>query len=215
MGQLDCGAILFDLDGVLIDSTPCVSRVWRQWAVEHHLDPEGVVHAAHGRRSIETIAKVAPHLDAETENVEVERRELADTEGLIVIEGAADLLKALPAGRWTIVTSGTRPLATMRLQVGGLPVPGQMVTANDVALGKPHPQPYLKGAEMLGLPISDCVVIEDTPSGLKAAKAAGARSFGVPTTYPPDELKDATVLLDSLRQLRANPLPDGRIRLDW
>lgn len=215
MPHLECSGILFDLDGVLIDSTPCVSRVWKQWATEHHLDPEEVVHIAHGRRSIETIAKVAPHLDAEKENIEVERRELADTDGLLVIDGAAELLRSLPPGRWTIVTSGTRPLATKRLQVAGLPVPDKMVTANDVVHGKPHPEPYLAGAAMLGLPISECVVVEDAPSGLRAAKQAGAQAFAVPTTYPPDELGDATVLLSSLRQLRASAVPPARIRLDW
>lgn len=215
MGQLECSGVLFDLDGVLIDSTPCVTRVWRQWAVEHHLDPDEVVHIAHGRRSIETIAKVAPQLDAETENVEVERRELEDTDGLTVFPGAAELLHSLPQGKWTIVTSGTRPLAVKRLQVGGLPVPDRMVTANDVTLGKPHPEPYLKGAGVLGIPIANCVVVEDSPSGLRAAKAAGARSFGIPTTYKVEELGDATVLLWNLRQLRATVLGDGRIRFEW
>src|SRR3954453_17052550 len=95
MGTIECRGMLFDLDGVLIDSTPCVSRVWRAWAIEHGLDPEHVIHVAHGRRSIETIALVAPELDAEAENLEVERRELADTEGLTVFPGAVELLKSL------------------------------------------------------------------------------------------------------------------------
>jgi sugar-phosphatase len=215
MGIMQCSAILFDLDGVLIDSTPCVTRVWREWAKEHNLDPDHVVHVAHGRRSIETIALVAPHLDAEAENIEVERRELADTEGLTVFPGAPELLRSLPAGRWTIVTSGTRPLATLRLQVARLPVPERMVTADDVTQGKPNPEPYLKGAETLGFKAEDCVVVEDAPSGLKAAKAAGCRTFGVPTTYRREELTDATVLLDSISQLRAKRTSEGKIELLW
>ena len=215
MGLLVCRAVLFDLDGVLIDSTPCVSRVWRAWAVEHGLDPGHVVHVAHGRRSIETIRLLAPELNAEQENHEVERREMEDTDGITVIPGAKELLASMPEGGWTIVTSGTRPLATLRLKVAGLPVPTAMVTADDVTLGKPHPEPYLKGAQILHAEPKDCVVIEDAPSGLKAAKAAGMRSFGVPTTYSPDELPDATVLLNSLRQLRASMVSDGRIRLEW
>jgi sugar-phosphatase len=210
-----CKGVLFDLDGVLIDSTPCVTRVWRDWAVEHDLDPDHVVHVAHGRRSIETIALVAPHLDAEAENIEVERRELADTEGLTVFPGAPELLRSLPSGKWTIVTSGTRPLATLRLQVAGLPVPERMVTADDVTHGKPDPEPYLKGAEKLGFKPEDCVVIEDAPSGLKAAKAAGCRSFGVPTTYPREELGEATVILDSISQLRLNSTSESTIELQW
>jgi mannitol-1-/sugar-/sorbitol-6-phosphatase len=215
MGKMECSGVLFDLDGVLIDSTPCVTRVWRQWAVEKGLDPDHVVHVAHGRRSVETIALVAPELDAEAENLEVERRELADTAGLTVFPGAPELLRCLPKGKWTIVTSGTRPLATLRLQVAGLPVPERMVTADDVIHGKPNPEPYLKGAEMLGLGPEACVVLEDAPSGLKAAKAAGCRSFGIPTTYPREELIDATVILDSLRQLKAERTENGAIMLHW
>jgi sugar-phosphatase len=215
MGKLQCSGVLFDLDGVLIDSTPCVTRVWRQWALERRLDPDHVVHIAHGRRSVETIALVAPELDAEAENVIVENRELHDTEGLTVFAGAPELLKSLPPGRWTIVTSGTRPLATLRLQVAGLPVPERMVTADDVTLGKPNPEPYLKGAQILGFDPNDCVVLEDAPSGLKAAKAAGCRSFGIPTTYRPEELGDATVLLNSLSQLRADFDETGEISFHW
>jgi mannitol-1-/sugar-/sorbitol-6-phosphatase len=215
MGKMECSGVLFDLDGVLIDSTPCVTRVWRQWAVEKGLDPDHVVHVAHGRRSVETIALVAPELDAEAENLEVERRELADTAGLTVFPGAPELLRSLPKGKWTIVTSGTRPLATLRLQVAGLPVPERMVTADDVIHGKPNPEPYLKGAEMLGLGPEACVVLEDAPSGLKAAKAAGCRSFGIPTTYPREELTDATVILDSLRQLKVELSENGAIMLHW
>ena len=213
--MMECSAVLFDLDGVLIDSTPCVTRVWHAWAVERGLDPDYVVHVAHGRRSIETIQLVAPHLDAEAENVNVEQRELADTEGLTVFPGAAELLHSLPQGRWTIVTSGTRPLATLRLNVAGLPVPERMVTADDVTQGKPDPEPYRKGAELLGfLPVA-CVVVEDAPSGLKAARAAGCRSFAVPTTYRTEELGEATVLLESLNQLRAKAYNQSGILLTW
>ncbi len=216
MPQLDCAAVLFDLDGVLIDSTPCVTRVWRQWAMEHGLNPDEVVHIAHGRRSIETVRIVTPQLDAELENQEIEGREIADTEGITVFDGAADLLRSLPPTRWTIVTSGTRPLATKRLQVAGLPIPERMVTGNDVVNGKPHPEPYLRGAEMLGVPIEECVVLEDAPSGIRAAKAAGASVLAVPTTYPREELSHATDVLDTLKQLKAERVSSGgQIRLEW
>lgn len=214
MGHITCRGVLFDLDGVLVDSTPCVTRVWHAWAVEHGYDPGEVVKIAHGRRAIETVQLVAPHLDSAAELKELERCELADTDGLTVIDGAAELLAALPPDRWTVVTSGTRALATKRLQVGGLAVPAKLVSADDVALGKPNPAPYLKGAELLGLSPQDCVVVEDAPSGLKAAVAAGMQSFGVPTTYPADELQEATVLLRSLAQLRASA-QNGVIHLEW
>src|SRR5664279_1438987 len=140
MPSFVCQGILFDLDGVLVDSTPCVTRIWSAWAQEHGLDPEYVVHAAHGQRTIETVRKVAPHLDAQRETNLMEQRELNDTDGLRVLPGAKELLAALPTGRYTIVTSGTRLLATKRLQVVGLPVPPKMITADDVTRGKPDPE---------------------------------------------------------------------------
>src|SRR6185369_484916 len=122
-------AILFDLDGVLVDSTGSVGRVWKLWAERHGLDPTAVIKSAHGRRSIETIRANAPWLDAEDENVIVEQAEIDDTLDLAIIPGASQLLSTLPADRWTIVTSGTRPLATSRLKAPGLPVPDKLVTA--------------------------------------------------------------------------------------
>lgn len=215
MHSFETKAILFDLDGVLIDSTPCVTRVWTRWAIEHGYEPAEVVRIAHGRRAIETIQIVAPHLDSETELTEIERRELDDTEGLVVIPGASDLLNSLPPDRWAIVTSGTRALATRRLQVAGLPVPDKMVTADDVTLGKPNPAPYLAGATMLGLAPPDCVVVEDAPSGIRAANAAGMRSFALPTTYVAAELHEATVLLRNLAQLRPMTNGNGSLTIIW
>jgi sugar-phosphatase len=202
MNSLQVSGILFDLDGVLVDSTPCVTRVWRAWAVEHGLNPDHVVHVAHGRRSIETIQAVAPNLDAAKENTEVERRELNDTDGIVVFDGAAALLRSLPPDAWTVVTSGTRPLATKRLQVAELPVPARFVSADDVTNGKPNPEPYLKGAEYLGLLAASCLVIEDAPSGISAARAAGMRVLAVPTTYPVEELHEADGLMRSFAQFR-------------
>jgi sugar-phosphatase len=194
--------ILFDLDGVLIDSTPCVTRVWRTWAVEHKLDPDYVIHVAHGRRSIETIQMLAPDLDAEQENNEVERCELNDTDGITVFPGAIELLRSLPANAWTIVTSGTRPLATKRMQVAGLPVPARFVSADDVVLGKPNPEPYLKGANCLAIEPGDCLVFEDAPSGIKAAHAARMKVLAVPTTYAAEELQEADGILRAIAQAR-------------
>jgi len=142
-------AILFDMDGVLMDSTPSVERVWRTWAVKHGLDPEHIADQAHGRRSIETIRAVAPELDAEKENLKVEQMEIDDKEGVTALPGAAELLAHLPADKFAIVTSATRPLAVARLGYAGIPVPRYMITADDVANGKPSPEPFLKGAALL------------------------------------------------------------------
>lgn len=218
MNSLQVRGILFDLDGVLVDSTPCVTRVWRAWAVEHGLDPDYVVHVGHGRLSIETIQTVAPGLDAEKENIEVERRELNDTEGVVVFDGVASLLRSLPPDAWTVVTSGTRPLATKRLQVAGLPIPARFVTADDVTNGKPNPEPYLKGAEYLGFPATECLVIEDAPSGIRAARTAGMKVLAVPTTYSVEELHEANGLMRSFAQLRVAAIgKDGNrhLSVNW
>ena len=177
MGSIECGGVLFDLDGVLVDSTPAVARVWHGWAIDHGYDPMEVVRIAHGRRAIETVELLAPHLDSNAELAELERRELGDTDGLTVFEGAARLLASLPADRWAVVTSATRRLAYQRLRLAGLPVPRKLVSADEVKLGKPDPAPFLRGAELLGLRPGDCVVIEDAPFGVEAAHRAGMTAF--------------------------------------
>ncbi len=161
-----CEAILFDLDGVLVDSTPCVTRVWSAGREEHGLDADHVVHVAHGRPTIATVREVAPHLDAQGETDRIEQMEISDTDGLRVLPGAKELLANLPPERYTIVTSGTRKLATRRLHVAGLPVPGTMITADDITKGKPDPEPYLAGARALGRDPNRCLVFEDAPSGI-------------------------------------------------
>src|SRR5713226_4521495 len=140
MTEIHCSALLFDLDGVLIDSTPAVTRVWRQWALEHGFDPEEVVARAHGRPSLTTVREYLPNANHAAENREVERREMQDLEGVVPLPGALDLLASLPEDRWTIVTSCTRALAEVRLRAAGLPIPQSMITSNDVTNGKPHPE---------------------------------------------------------------------------
>jgi len=189
--EISCRGILFDMDGVLLDSTPAVARVWRQWAIEHGFNPEEVVSAAHGRPSISTIRDYLPGSDYEEENREVERRELADLKGIVPWPGAIELLRSLPLERWAIVTSCTRPLAEVRLRAGGLPRPNFFVTSDDVKNGKPSPDPYLRGAQMLGLNPADCVVVEDVPAGVCSGKAAGCRVIALCTTMPEASLKDA------------------------
>jgi len=201
MPTFHCAAILFDLDGVLVDSTRSVTRQWRLWAQEHSIDPDRTVSIAHGRRSIEVIRILAPHLDAEKETVRLEAREAADLEGVEVMPGAADLLRSIPDGRWCVVTSGTRRLATSRLRLANLPIPKVLVSADDVVRGKPHPEPYLKGAELLGMKPQDCLVIEDAPFGIEAAHAGGMKAIALPTTFPAEELKSADAIAEKLAQI--------------
>ena len=196
MIQTRCRALLFDLDGVLIDSTPAVARVWRRWALEHGLNPETVVRMAHGRPSRSTIRELIPatNLDPailDKEDREVERREIEDLDGVVLLPGASQLLNSLPPDRWTIATSCTRALAEVRLRAAGLPVPANMITSSDVKIGKPDPEPYLKAAAKLGVAAQDCIVIEDAPAGVSAGKAAGARVIAFLTTMLRRDLEDA------------------------
>jgi sugar-phosphatase len=201
MPTFRCAAILFDLDGVLIDSTRSVSRQWRRWAGENKIDPEKVLEIAHGRRTVEVLQLLAPHLNVEAEVKRIEKREADDTEGVAVMPGAAELLSSIREDCWGVVTSGTRYLATSRLRLGNLPIPRVLVSADEVVNGKPHPEPYLKGAELLGANPVECLVIEDAPAGIRAAHAGGMKVIGLTSTYPVAELREADAVVESLNQI--------------
>jgi sugar-phosphatase len=210
MKSFDCAAILFDLDGVLVDSTGSVTRQWRRWAEEQNLDPQKVVEIAHGVRTIEIVRKLAPHLDAEAEVVRLEKREADDHEGVAVMSGAAELLKAIPESRWCVVTSGTRYLATSRLELANLPTPNVLVSADDVSKGKPDPEPYLMGARLLGMNPAECLVIEDAPAGIRAAHAGGMKAIGITSTYPASALQEADAVIQKLTQIKVLNSKDGK-----
>jgi len=204
MAQFECAAILFDLDGVLVDSTRSVSRQWRRWAEENGIDPQSAVALTHGVRTIDTVRILAPHLNAEEETRKIEEREANDRDDVEVMPGAQELLRSLPKGSWCIVTSGTRKVAASRLQAGHLPAPDVMVTGTDVANGKPHPEPYLKGAQLLGVKPRDCMVIEDAPAGIRAAHAGGMKVIALRTTFPEAELKEADAVVETLANVRVS-----------
>lgn len=217
-----CKAILFDLDGVLADSTAVVDRVWRVWADERGLDGEAIMEVAHGRPSAEIIRDVAPHLPVEEEVEVLENREAEDLTGVVAILGAADLVRSLPPGSWAVVTSGTITVARPRLAAVGIPEPPVLITANDIVMGKPDPEGYLAAAERLGAPATRCIVIEDSPAGLEAARAAGMRTFGVTTTFPADSLTPVDALVSSLEAVHldrvdknnGDRLPDLHLSVD-
>jgi sugar-phosphatase len=214
--KIQCRGVLFDLDGVLVDSTPAVARVWSQWAREHGMDPEETVRKAHGRPSIATVRELLPEADAEEEDEKIERRELNDMEGMVALPGAVDLLSVLPEDRWGVVTSGTRSLASKRLHTAGLPVPKHFVTASDIRKGKPDPEPYLIGVENLEFPAADCVVVEDAPAGVRSGRAAGARVIALRTTAADDELKEAGAnwIVDDLSKVSVTVLNGDGLQLD-
>ena len=211
--SFQCSAILFDLDGVLVDSTRSVARQWRLWATENIIDPERVLEIAHGRRTIEVVRILAPHLDAKSEETKLEKREADDIDGVAVMPGAADLLKSIPEGLWCVVTSGTRYLATSRLRFAQLPIPRVLVAADDVQKGKPDPEPYLKGAELLKVRPADCLVIEDAPNGIRSAHAGGMKAIALTSTYPAADLQEADVVLKNLKQIQVRSL-GGKLQVD-
>jgi mannitol-1-/sugar-/sorbitol-6-phosphatase len=211
METFRCKAVLFDLDGVLVDSTRSVDRQWRLWAREQNVDPEAIMEIAHGRRTVEVIRLLAPHLHLEAEVARVERREAEDTDGVEVMPGAATLLATIPASRWGVVTSGTNLLATARLRHARLPIPNVLVSAEHVREGKPHPEPYLMGARLLAIPATECLVIEDAPAGIESARAAGMKAVGLTSTFSADQLHADSVVRD-LRQLQVES-HDGMLEI--
>jgi sugar-phosphatase len=195
--------ILFDLDGVLVDSRPLIEEIWRRWALGRGLDAANFIAVAPGRRTSETLREVAPDLDIAAETRALDAMEEVATDGLAPIPGALELLGALEPGSWAIVTSGSRAVATLRLRTAGLPIPEVMVTGDEVRFGKPHPEPYLKGAERTGVSARDCIVVEDAPAGVLAGKAAGMRVIAVTTTHSREALFRADRIVTSLAEVRA------------
>ncbi len=210
---LRCRALLFDLDGVLADSTASVEAHWRRWAAGHGLDPDAVVAVVHGRRAVDTVRAVAPALDAEREVAALVAAEAGDTAGVVAAPGAAALLPRLPAGSWAVVTSGVRAVALARLRASGLPDPPLLVPADEVARGKPDPEGYLTAAARLGRAPGECVVVEDAPAGVAAARAAGMRCLGLTTTHPAEALAGADLVAPSLAGVRVTAVPhaDGGV----
>lgn len=171
MTFLRCEAVLFDCDGVLVDSDASVFSAWTRWAIELGLDPDHVTAQVHGRRSADTIAALLPRDRWPDATDRIDRYEVEDAAAVRAIPGAADLLRAVPT--WAVVTSGRRELALARLTAAGLPIPSVIVTADDVTRGKPDPEGYLAAAAGLGVCPARTVVLEDAAAGIRAARAAG------------------------------------------
>jgi mannitol-1-/sugar-/sorbitol-6-phosphatase len=204
-----CDAILFDLDGVLVDSAAVVERTWRHWAVRHGLDPHEVIRTAHGRRTIETIRLLAPDAAADDEVAALAASESTETDGIHEVPGARELLESLPSHSWAVVTSGIRPVAELRIRHTGLPTPPVLITADQVQNGKPHPEGFLTAAARLGVDPARCIVVEDAPPGIDAAHAAGMPAVAVASTYSSDALAAADIVIHSLSQLRIGRSSSG------
>jgi sugar-phosphatase len=196
MQSIKCKAILFDMDGTLVDSTRCVEAIWGRWAERHGMPLNEILWASHGRRTLDTLREVAPHLDIAHEASLLDAEEMEFTEGTKAVQGAATLLRTLPHNSWAVVTSASRAIATLRLECVGLPVPAVLVTADDIAEGKPSPAGYQMAAARLRVAPDQCLVIEDTPAGILAGRSAGMQVLALTTTYPAATLLNAHCVED-------------------
>lgn len=205
-------AILFDMDGTLINSVPAVERAWQRWAHEFNLDTSGSFSLAHGTPAKDLVTQLIPAVDVERAFARIVQLEIEDTDGVELLPGTAQTLTDVPAHRQAIVTSCTRELATVRMAATGLNQPEVLVTADDVANGKPHPEPFQRGAELLGFDPARCLVVEDAPTGLKSAKAAGCATLAVAGTHQLHEL-EADAAVPDLSYIRVEELADGTLRI--
>lgn len=209
--SIDIRAVLFDMDGVLISSIAADERSWLRWAKLHGMQDTFSIHSTHGRRTIDTIRALRPDLDLTVELNRMEEFDAEDTLGLTLYPGVRDLLAELAPTQWSIVTSASERVMRHRLGVLGVSLPLHVVTADDVNFGKPNPEPYQLGAVQLGVKPSDCLVIEDAPSGIRAGKSAGSPVLAVASSHTPQELHEADWVINSLGDLKLKSGEDGLI----
>ena len=204
--------LLFDMDGVLVSSIGSVVRCWQKWCKLYNVPNAETFQVPHGTRAVDIVRLLKPEFDEEqvAEGLRViENLEVADTADLTVLPGVKDLLEKLPLERWVIVTSATRRLLIGRLEAAGLPVPARFVSGDMVVHGKPDPEPYRRGAELLGLAPAECIVVEDAPSGVGAGVAAGCRVLGLLGTHPAEKLKAASWIAKSLDEVAVTATVNG------
>jgi sugar-phosphatase len=210
---VEAAGILFDMDGVLVSSIGSVNRCWKRWAVHYSLPNATSVQIEHGTRAVDMIAKLMPGLDVAEGLRLIEDMEIEDVADLKVLPGARALLESLPPERWAIVTSATYRLLLGRLKAAALPVPERIISGDMVERGKPDPEPYRRGAELIKASPAQCIVVEDAPSGVEAGVAAGCRVLGVLGTHSDAELRAAGVswIVRSLEDVSARPEPRGLV----
>jgi sugar-phosphatase len=208
--------LLFDMDGILISSISSVERSWALWAKSRNMDVTDVIASSHGQRALDIIRKLVPPEEVDAEFKRIEEIECEDVEGLQVLDGVKNILDTIPQKFWTIVTSATERLARVRLCAGGIPVPENFITSERVRKGKPDPEPYMRGAQLLGLDPMDCIVVEDSASGARAGKAAGCRVLATLFSHRHDELEAADYIVQSLADVSVRVLPgDNELQLEF
>jgi sugar-phosphatase len=211
--EIRCKGVLFDSDGILISSIRAVNRSWTRYCNLRGVDPEQALAIVHGCRASDTLRRVRPELEDEAEIARelkiIENFEVEDIADVTALPGIPELLRALPQGRWTVVTSATGRLVRARLAAAGLPLPERLVTGDDVERGKPNPDPYLAGAALLELRPEDCVVFEDAVSGVRAGKAAGCTVVATTFTHTLEELGEADYRMKDLSGVWVRALENG------
>ncbi|MDE3199277.1 MAG: HAD-IA family hydrolase [Acidobacteriota bacterium] len=212
--QVKCLGVLFDMDGILISSIGSVERSWTKWALLRGIEPAKAIEVAHGRRAIETVAMLRPDLNSRDELKVIEDIEVDDGKDIEILPGVEALLAALPPEQWTVVTSATERLARARMAQAGLPVPERMITADQVEKGKPQPDPYLAGAALLGFPAAECVVFEDSTSGVLAGHAAGCTVIATTFSHDAASLTAADYLITDVTDVEVRT-QSGRIELSF
>lgn len=200
------GAVIFDMDGTLIDSTPAVERAWTTWALEYGITAEQMADF-HGVPARSIVAQLLPEAERERAVARINELELADVDGIEPLPGAIEALRQLPVT--AIATSCTRPLAEARIRAAGLPAPEVVVTADDVTRGKPDPEPFTLAARRLGIDPAHTLVVEDATAGIRAGRAAGAATLAVVTTTPREKLGLADLVVDNLGQVAWHPNDTG------
>ncbi len=207
--SVETKGLLFDMDGVLVSSIGSVVRCWRRWAQIYNVPNADTYTVPHGMRALEIVKSLRPDIDPQEGLRVIEDMEIEDMADLKVLPGVKKLLESLPLERWAIVTSATRRLLLGRLEAAGLPIPERIISGDMVERGKPDPEPYRRGAELLGLRPEDCIVVEAAPSGVGAGVAAGCRVLGVLGTHSLEELRGAEWVASSLEGVAVASLADG------